>query len=53
MFKLKINYPLILLRNIGPANELCNNTRLVLDQASEEDMFLCRIKRKKFSNGLT
>ncbi|RCV26068.1 hypothetical protein SETIT_5G215700v2 [Setaria italica] len=30
MLKLKINYPIILLRNINPANVLCNRTRLVV-----------------------
>ena len=30
MLKLKINCPIILLRNIDPANGLCNGTRLVI-----------------------
>ena len=30
MLKLKIGYPIILLRNIDPANGLCNGTRLVV-----------------------
>src|SRR3954463_15042235 len=30
MLKLKINCPIILLRNIDPANGLCNGTRLVV-----------------------
>jgi hypothetical protein len=30
MLKLKTNYPIILLRNIDPANGLCNGTRLVV-----------------------
>src|SRR5581483_6415228 len=30
MLKLKINCPIILLRNIDPANGLCNGTKLVL-----------------------
>ena len=30
MLKLNLNNPIILLRNIDPANELCNGTRLVV-----------------------
>jgi ATP-dependent DNA helicase PIF1 len=30
VLKLKKNYPVILLRNIDPANRLCNDTRLVV-----------------------
>ncbi|XP_062188856.1 uncharacterized protein LOC133892147 [Phragmites australis] len=30
VLKLKVNYPIILLRNIDPANGLCNRTRLIV-----------------------
>ena len=30
VLKLKIGYPVILLRNIDPANRLCNGTRLII-----------------------
>ena len=32
VLKLKIGYPVILLRNIDPANGLCNGTRLIIQE---------------------
>ncbi|TKW30492.2 hypothetical protein SEVIR_2G043401v4 [Setaria viridis] len=61
MLKLKINCPIILLRNIDPANGLCNGTRLVFSRLeshyapltiplcpSDDEMFPFRLNRKQF-----
>uniref|UniRef100_K3ZCL8 ATP-dependent DNA helicase n=1 Tax=Setaria italica TaxID=4555 RepID=K3ZCL8_SETIT len=53
MLKLKINCPIIILRNIDPANGLCNGTRLVVrgfqkNAIDAEIMFPFHFKRKQF-----
>uniref|UniRef100_K3Z0E3 ATP-dependent DNA helicase n=1 Tax=Setaria italica TaxID=4555 RepID=K3Z0E3_SETIT len=48
MLKLKINCPIILLRNIDPANGLCNGTRLVV-RGFQKNSIDTEIKKKKIS----
>uniref|UniRef100_A0A453CJP7 DNA helicase Pif1-like 2B domain-containing protein n=1 Tax=Aegilops tauschii subsp. strangulata TaxID=200361 RepID=A0A453CJP7_AEGTS len=59
ILKLKINCPIILLRNIDPASGLCNGTRLIHASKrvflpriplcpSDDEMFPFRFKRKQF-----
>ncbi|XP_020157723.1 uncharacterized protein [Aegilops tauschii subsp. strangulata] len=46
--KLKLNYPVILLRNIDPANRLCNGTRLVVRGFERNTIDAEIFKRKQF-----
>ncbi|XP_020198576.1 uncharacterized protein [Aegilops tauschii subsp. strangulata] len=46
--KLKLNYPVILLRNIDPANGLCNGTRLVVRGFERNTIDAEIFKRKQF-----
>ncbi|PWZ20066.1 ATP-dependent DNA helicase PIF1, partial [Zea mays] len=54
VLKLKIGCPIMLLRNIDPANGLCNGTRLVVFLPriplcpSDDEMFPFHFKRKQF-----
>ncbi|AQK55697.1 hypothetical protein ZEAMMB73_Zm00001d051991 [Zea mays] len=54
VLKLKIGCPIMLLRNIDPANGLCNDTRLVVFLPriplcpSDDEMFPFHFKRKQF-----